>query len=74
MPAPVITAGMRVKCRESRWYCLCGNCVVTGDEVLTVRERKLFPGLGPMLAFVEHQDDKHEPWFLATGFAPRHDA
>jgi hypothetical protein len=73
MTAPTIISGMRVRCRESRWYCLCGQCVVTDAETLTVLERKYFPGLGPMLKFEEHQDDQHEPWFLASAFLPRHD-
>lgn len=73
MPLPVITAGMRVKCREERWYCLCGHCVVTSGELLTVRQAKHFPGLGKMVQFEEHQDDKHEPWFHASGFTVRHD-
>lgn len=73
MPAPVIEPGMRVRCRHERLYCACGSCVVTADETLTVRERRYFPGIGAMLAFAEHQNDDHEPWFLASGFKPRHD-
>lgn len=71
--APSIEPGMRVRCRSAQFYCLCGHCIVTGDEVLTVLERRHFPDLGPMLRFEEHQGDEHEPWFLASGFKPRHD-
>jgi len=73
MADPTIISGMRVRAREPRWYCLCGHCVVTSSETLTVRERKFFPGLGPMVSFEEHQDDDHQPWFLASGFNVRHD-
>ncbi len=73
MPAPVITAGMRVRSKEREWYCLCGHCCITSAETLTVAERKMFPGIGAMIRFEEHQRDDHEPWFLASGFVPRHD-
>jgi hypothetical protein len=73
MREPSIEPGMRVTTARGDWYCVCGHCKVSDGEVLRVVERRNFAGIGVMLQFAEHQDDDHEPWFLAMGFKPRHD-